>query len=131
MSKPNPKPPVMELRVALTTDAFERLVSFYCDGLGLEPAQVWPDESSSYSAPNATDIVRRLISSRAGGAGVPGGRARVRPRTGGGFRQIPIHMDGISSLISPQEFADIYRGMSLGQSPGGNIRGDRADSILI
>jgi len=34
----------MELRVALTTDAFERLVSFYCDGLGLEPAQVWPDD---------------------------------------------------------------------------------------
>jgi methylmalonyl-CoA/ethylmalonyl-CoA epimerase len=44
MSKPNPKPPVMELRVALTTDAFERMVSFYCDGLGLEPAQVWPDD---------------------------------------------------------------------------------------
>jgi methylmalonyl-CoA/ethylmalonyl-CoA epimerase len=34
----------MELRVALTTDAFERMVSFYCDGLGLEPAQVWPDD---------------------------------------------------------------------------------------
>ncbi len=44
MPTPNPKPPVMELRVALTTDAFERLVSFYCDGLGLEPAQVWPDD---------------------------------------------------------------------------------------
>ena len=34
----------MELRVALTTDAFERMVNFYCDGLGLEPAQVWPDD---------------------------------------------------------------------------------------
>jgi methylmalonyl-CoA/ethylmalonyl-CoA epimerase len=34
----------MELRVALTTDAFERLVSFYRDGLGLEPAEVWPDD---------------------------------------------------------------------------------------
>ena len=44
MSIPNPIPPVMELRVALTTDAFERMVSFYCDGLGLEPAQVWPDD---------------------------------------------------------------------------------------
>ena len=44
MSPTNPKPPVMELRVALTTDAFERLVSFYCDGLGLEPAQVWPED---------------------------------------------------------------------------------------
>jgi catechol 2,3-dioxygenase-like lactoylglutathione lyase family enzyme len=34
----------MELRVALTTEAFERMVRFYCDGLGLEPAQVWPDD---------------------------------------------------------------------------------------
>ncbi len=34
----------MELRVAITTDAFERMVSFYCDGLGLEPAQVWPED---------------------------------------------------------------------------------------
>ena len=41
---PNSNPPVMELRVALTTDAFERSVSFYRDGLGLEPAQVWPDD---------------------------------------------------------------------------------------
>ena len=34
----------MELRVALTTEAFDRLRSFYCDGLGLEPAQVWPED---------------------------------------------------------------------------------------
>ncbi len=32
------------MRVALTTDDFERLSSFYRDGLGLEPAQVWPDD---------------------------------------------------------------------------------------
>jgi catechol 2,3-dioxygenase-like lactoylglutathione lyase family enzyme len=37
-------PPVLELRVALTTEAFERLANFYRDGLGLEPAQVWPDD---------------------------------------------------------------------------------------
>ena len=41
---PNSNLRVMELRVALTTDAFERSVSFYRDGLGLEPAQVWPDD---------------------------------------------------------------------------------------
>ena len=35
-------PPVMELRVALTTQDFERLASFYRAGLGLEPSQVWP-----------------------------------------------------------------------------------------
>jgi methylmalonyl-CoA/ethylmalonyl-CoA epimerase len=44
MSKTNPQPPVMEFRVALTTEAYERLASFYCDGLGLEPAQIWPED---------------------------------------------------------------------------------------
>lgn len=39
-----PNPPVMQLRVALTTSTFERLAKFYRDGLGLEPAQVWPDD---------------------------------------------------------------------------------------
>jgi catechol 2,3-dioxygenase-like lactoylglutathione lyase family enzyme len=34
----------MELRVALTTDEFERLASFYLQGLGLEPAQEWPED---------------------------------------------------------------------------------------
>lgn len=44
MSQQNTKPPVIELRVALTTEAYERLASFYLDGLGLEPAQVWPED---------------------------------------------------------------------------------------
>ena len=35
-------PPVMELRVAITTDQYERLASFYREGLGLSPAQEWP-----------------------------------------------------------------------------------------
>jgi len=35
-------PPVMELRVALTTQDFDRLASFYRAGLGMEPSQVWP-----------------------------------------------------------------------------------------
>lgn len=33
--------PVFEMRVALTTQDYERLVRFYCDGLGIEPAQIW------------------------------------------------------------------------------------------
>jgi len=41
MSTPNPNHPIIELRVALTTSDYERLVKFYCDGLGLEPAQFW------------------------------------------------------------------------------------------
>lgn len=36
-----PASPVLELRIAVTTRDYERLVKFYCDGLGIEPAQVW------------------------------------------------------------------------------------------
>ena len=36
-----PTAPILELRVALTARDFERSVKFYCDGLGLEPAQIW------------------------------------------------------------------------------------------
>jgi len=41
MSTPNQNHPIVELRVALTTGDYERLVKFYCDGLGIEPAQFW------------------------------------------------------------------------------------------
>ncbi len=34
----------MELRVAFTAREYERLVRFYCDGLGLETTQVWPGD---------------------------------------------------------------------------------------
>jgi len=33
--------PVFELRVAVTTSDYERLVRFYCQGLGIEPAAIW------------------------------------------------------------------------------------------
>lgn len=41
MSTTDPNTPVLELRVALTADAFERSARFYRQGLGLEPAQIW------------------------------------------------------------------------------------------
>lgn len=41
MNAQNPNYPILELRVALTTGDYERLVKFYCDGLGIEPAQFW------------------------------------------------------------------------------------------
>ena len=44
MSTTTTRSPVLELRVALTTDAFERMASFYREGLGLEPSQVWPED---------------------------------------------------------------------------------------
>ena len=40
-STPTSNHPIFELRVALTTNDYERLVKFYCDGLGIEPAAIW------------------------------------------------------------------------------------------
>lgn len=36
--------PVLELRVALTTGDYERLVRFYSNGLGIEPAAIWNND---------------------------------------------------------------------------------------
>jgi methylmalonyl-CoA/ethylmalonyl-CoA epimerase len=36
--------PILELRVALTTHDYERLVKFYCEGLGIEPAAIWNND---------------------------------------------------------------------------------------
>ncbi len=43
MNPSTPPRPVLELRVALTTAQYERLVEFYCAGLGLAPAELWTD----------------------------------------------------------------------------------------
>lgn len=37
-------PPILQLRVAITTRDYERLVKFYCAGLGVEPAAVWNND---------------------------------------------------------------------------------------
>ena len=44
MSGSTPHRPILELRLAFTARDYERLVKFYCDGLGLEPAQLWPSD---------------------------------------------------------------------------------------
>jgi uncharacterized glyoxalase superfamily protein PhnB len=44
MSTPDPTHPVSELRVALTTSDYNRLVKFYTVGLGLEPAHIWTND---------------------------------------------------------------------------------------
>lgn len=36
--------PILELRVALTTGDYERLVKFYSEGLGIEPAAIWNND---------------------------------------------------------------------------------------
>jgi methylmalonyl-CoA/ethylmalonyl-CoA epimerase len=33
--------PILELRIAITTSDYERLVKFYCNGLGIEPSAIW------------------------------------------------------------------------------------------
>ncbi|HLO15370.1 MAG TPA: VOC family protein [Anaerolineales bacterium] len=44
MSTPDPGYPVFELRVAITTSDYERLVKFYCEGLGIEPTAIWNND---------------------------------------------------------------------------------------
>jgi catechol 2,3-dioxygenase-like lactoylglutathione lyase family enzyme len=36
--------PIIEMRVALTTKDYDRLLKFYCAGLGLEPDKIWNNE---------------------------------------------------------------------------------------
>lgn len=40
----NSNQPVLELRVALTTGDYERLVKFYSEGLGIEPDAIWNND---------------------------------------------------------------------------------------
>ncbi len=44
MSTPTQNHPILQLRVAITASDYERLVKFYCDGLGLEPAAIWNND---------------------------------------------------------------------------------------
>ncbi len=39
-----PNQPILEFRVALTVQEYERLVQFYCAGLGLDPAARWEND---------------------------------------------------------------------------------------
>ena len=41
---PNQNTPILELRVAITTQEYEKLVKFYCAGLGIEPAAIWNND---------------------------------------------------------------------------------------
>jgi lactoylglutathione lyase len=47
MATPNSNHPVLQLRIAITTSDYERLVKFYCDGLGIEPAAIWNNDGGS------------------------------------------------------------------------------------
>ena len=42
MATPNPVHPVLQLRIAITTSDYERLVKLYCEWtVGIEPAAIW------------------------------------------------------------------------------------------
>ncbi len=43
MATPPSKYPILELRVTMTTGDYQRLVKFYCEGLGIQPAQDYSD----------------------------------------------------------------------------------------
>ncbi|MDQ5823183.1 MAG: VOC family protein [Chloroflexota bacterium] len=43
-SEPTEGGPVLELRVALTTSDYDRMMRFYRDGLGLDPAALWAND---------------------------------------------------------------------------------------
>jgi catechol 2,3-dioxygenase-like lactoylglutathione lyase family enzyme len=38
--------PILELRVALTVDDYEKVVSFYQDALGVDPSAIWTTEAT-------------------------------------------------------------------------------------
>ncbi len=43
-SEPGAGGPVLELRVALTTSDYQRMMRFYQEGLGLDPAALWAND---------------------------------------------------------------------------------------
>ena len=61
MSIHNPLNPVIELRVALTTGEYERLVKFYCDGLGLEPTASWNNDGGKALIPQEERVTGKLL----------------------------------------------------------------------
>ena len=49
MKSKNSNQTILQLRIALTTSEYERLVKFYCDGLGIEPAAEWQNDGGQAS----------------------------------------------------------------------------------
>jgi methylmalonyl-CoA/ethylmalonyl-CoA epimerase len=64
MSTPNSNNAILELRVALTTKDYDRLVRFYCDGLGLEPAAVWNNDGGRALMLNMGNATLELFDER-------------------------------------------------------------------
>jgi predicted enzyme related to lactoylglutathione lyase len=60
----NPNRPIFELRVAVTTSDYERLVKFYCEGLGVEPAAIWNNDGGKAMILNMGSATLELFDER-------------------------------------------------------------------
>jgi catechol 2,3-dioxygenase-like lactoylglutathione lyase family enzyme len=58
----------MELRLALTSSDYERLVRFYCLGLGLEPEQLWSNDGGQAMLLNLGHATLELFDETQAGA---------------------------------------------------------------
>lgn len=57
-------PPILEMRIALTSRDYERIVKFYCDGLGLEPAAIWNNDGGKAMMLNMGNATLELFDER-------------------------------------------------------------------
>lgn len=55
---------VLELRIALTGSDYERIVKFYCTGLGLEPAAIWNNDGGQAMMLNMGTATLELFDER-------------------------------------------------------------------
>lgn len=55
---------ILELRVAITTQDYERLVNFYCMGLGIEPAAVWNNDGGKALMLNMGNATMEIFDER-------------------------------------------------------------------
>lgn len=55
---------VLELRIALTSSDYERIVKFYCTGLGLEPAAIWNNDGGQAMMLNMGTATLELFDER-------------------------------------------------------------------
>lgn len=55
---------VFEMRIALTSSDYERLVKFYCDGLGIEPAAIWNNDGGKAMILNMGTATLELFDER-------------------------------------------------------------------
>ena len=56
--------PVLELRIALTSRDYERIVKFYSVGLGLEPAAIWNNDGGQAMMLTMGDATLELFDER-------------------------------------------------------------------